>query len=549
MTFSTSRRDFLRIAGIGGLLAVGGTEFLTGCTSNSSDYSGSGQAASSTKQVTVSQWSPPSTFNILTAADQYAYQDIALVFASLTRLDENLKPVPELAQSWDVSDDGRVYTFHLNPKAMWHDGKPVTAADVEYTFTMVANPDIPASSYSSFASIAGFAEVNAGKAEKVSGIKVVDDHTVQFTLTGPDVTFLSKVAKSDFRTSGIMPSHLLSSVPTADFAKNAFWDKPVGSGPFKFVQYKPGQYLELEAFPDYVLGKPGIDKLFMRIGTQSVLLAQLQRGEVDLAQVSAPDFATAKASAGLTVVETPSITFQAIYPNDTKPYLKDKRVRQALYHALDRQGMVTSLLQGHGEVVVTPIAAPPWAVNMDVPTFAFDKAKAKAMLIEAGWDFNRELNIRLGSGNAVRDAEAPVIQQALADIGVRAKVNSTDFPTMLKDMQSGNFDLALVGHMSGDDPDYTSIWAASTSAPPKGNNFMRYSNSRVDELLAEGRATTDQAARKKIYDEYQQIIVDDVCMIWLYRANDIFGVSKKVSGFKPASGADPLWNIHEWTTT
>lgn len=195
------------------------------------------------------------------------------MFASLTRLDDGLRPLPELARSWDVSKDGLIYTFHLDPKAKWHDGQQVTAADVDYTFNMIANRAIPAGSYSSFSSIQGFAEVNGGKLDKVSGIRVVDAGTVEFTLTNVDVTFLSKVAKSTFRTSGILPSHLLASLPAADLPRNAFWNKPIGSGPFKFVQYQQGEYLELQAFEDYVLGRPGIDKLFMRIGTQAVLLS------------------------------------------------------------------------------------------------------------------------------------------------------------------------------------------------------------------------------------------------------------------------------------
>jgi peptide/nickel transport system substrate-binding protein len=268
---------------------------------------------------------------------------------------------------------------------------------------------------------------------------------------------------------------------------------------------------------------------------------------VDFAAVAAPDVETAKAIKGVTVQESKSITFQAIYPNFTKDYLKDQRVRQALYQALDRDGMVKTLLQGHGEVVVSPIAAPAWAVNPDVPGYAYDPSHAKQLLADAGWDSSRVLNIRLGTGNSVRDAEAPIIEQAFKQIGVQAKINSTDFPTLLKDMQSGNFDLALVGHMSGDDPDYTAIWSATASAPPKGNNFMRYSNPKVDQLLEQGRATLDQAKRKEIYDQYQQLIVQDICMLWLFRANDIFGINQRISGFKPAPGADPLWNIHQWT--
>jgi len=497
--------------------------------------------------LTLSQWSAPGGFNPLTVADQYAYQDIALMFASLTRLNDKLEVLPELAEKWEVSPDTLTYTYHLNPKAKWHDGQPVTAKDVVFTYRLVADKDIPATSYSRLTSIKGFSDYHDGKAEAIEGLKAVDDQTLQIVLAQPDAAFLTNLSKSDQFTNEILPEHLLGSVKPADLATHAFWNAPVGSGPYKFVSYAQNQALQLAAFADYVLGAPKVQTLFMRIGAQDVLLAQLERGEVDYAWVPAPEFDRTRALPNVAVTEIPSITFQAIYPNQSKDYLKDVRVRKALVYALDRQAMAKSILLGHGEVVKTPIAAPQWAVNMEVTDYPYDPARAKQLLQEAGWDPSRKLVIRLGSGNKVREQSAPVIQQYLKAVGIDSDINLTDFATVVKDMQAGTFDLALVGHLSGADPDYTAIWSATDSWPPKGNNFPRYSNPRVDELLKQGRATIGTDKRKLIYDEYQKIIVDEVAMAWLYRPTDIYGVAKRVIGNQFGPGAYPFWNIRDWT--
>ena len=506
-------------------------------------------ASAQSGTLTVSQWSAPSGFHVLTAADQYSYQDIALMFASLTRLNDKLEPVPELAQSWGISDDGLTYTFHLDPDATWQDGEPVTADDVVFTYTLMANPAIPASYYSRMTSIQGISDLHDGKADSVSGLQAVDAHTVRIVLAAPDAAFLSNVSKSIFGTNEILPKHLLGDVAPADIESNDFWNHPVGAGPYKFVKYEDGQYLELQAYDGYVLGAPKTDHLFVRIGSQDVLLAQLQRGEVDFAQVPATEYDRTAGQAGVKVTEIPSIIFQAIYPNQLKPYLQDKRVRQAIVSAIDRQALVDGLLLGHGEVVKTPIAAPAWAVNMDVPSYPYDPDKARQLLKDAGWDPAQKLVIRLGAGNKIREQSAPVIQQYLQDVGIDAEIQVTDFATLVKDMQAGTFDLALVGHTSGYDPDYTAIWSSTDAWPPNGNNFFRYSNPQVDKLLQQGREETDQAKRKATYDEYQRIIVDDEAMVWLYRPTDIFAVRDRVSGEQFGPGADPFWNIADWSVT
>lgn len=500
-----------------------------------------------TNALIISQWSAPSSFNPLVAADQYAYQDIALIFSSLVRLDDRLRVVPELAQSWTVSKDGLTYTFNLNKNARWHDGQPVTADDVAFTYTLVANKDIPASYYSRLNSIKGFDTYHSGKSDSVEGIKVISPTTIQFTLTKPDAVFLSNLAKSTLGTNEILPKHLLGGLKPSDLLKSPFWNNPIGSGPYKFVRYNQNQSLELDAFNEYVLGGPKIKKVFMRIGTQDVLLAQLERGEVDFAAVPAPEYNRTKALPNVNITEVKTNIFQGMYPNHTKKYLQDVRVRRAIVQAIDRNALVSALLEGHGQVVRTPIAAPAWAVNNTVPAYPYNPKQAQALLKEADWNPNQKLVIRLGTGNKIREQSAPIIQQYLKAVGIDAEIQMSDFPTLVKDMQSGNFDLALIGHGSGTDPDYTAIWAATESQPPAGNNFMRYSNPEVDRLLNQGRTTVDQKQRKVIYDKYQQVLVNDVAMIWLYRPNDIYALNKRVSGAKFGPGADPFWNINTWT--
>ena len=525
----------------------GSTRLLSGTTLVTLSCALALSSAHAQAPLILSQWSAPSGFNPLVAADQYAYQDIALMFSSLVRLNDKLQVIPELAKSWTVSKDGLQYTFYLNKNARWQDGKPVTAADVAFTYTLVANKNIPATYYSRLNSIKGFDAYHAGKAKTVEGIKVIDPTTIQFVLEKPDAVFLSNLAKSTLGSNEILPEHLLGNLQPAEVLKSSFWSKPIGSGPYKFVSYNQNQSLELEAFDDYVLGAPKIKKVFVRIGSQDVLLAQLERGEVDFASVPAPEFARTKALPTVNVTEVKTNIFQGMYPNHTRKYLQDVRVRRAIVEAIDRKALVSALLQGHGQVVKTPIAAPAWAVDNNVTVYPYDPKEAQTLLKAAGWDPGQKLVIRLGTGNKIREQSAPIIQQYLKAVGIDADIQVSDFPTLVKDMQSGNFDLALIGHGSGTDPDYTAIWAASESVPPAGNNFMRYSNPEIDRLLNQGRTTIDRAQRKVIYDKYQQILVNDVAMIWLYRPNDIYALNKRVIGAKFGPGADPFWNVSTWS--
>lgn len=510
------------------------------------ESSAAGGPSSPTGSITLTQIEAPATFHVLSAVDLFAYQDIALMFASLTKLDEKLEPVPELADRWEISPDGLTYTFHINTKAKWQDGVPLTAKDVAFSYKLYASKDIPVTYYSRITSIKGVVDYHAGKTDSIEGVQVVDDQTVRFVLSAPNAAFLATQSKQ-LGTNEILPEHLLGSLKPTEIEASPFWNNPIGAGPYKFVKYTPNQVLELDAFTDYVLGAPKIAKVFVRIGPQDVLLAQLQRGEVDFAyQIPGSEFDRTKALSNVDVTEVSSTFFRAIYPNELKPYLKDKRVRQAIDYALDRPAIVKSLLLGHGEVVKTPIAAPAWAVNLNVTEYPYDVSKAKQLLAEAGWDPSRKLVIRIGESDQTVVRLAAVIQQYLKAVGVDSEVNQTDFPAIVKDLGSGDYDLALIIHTSSYDPDYTGIWSATTSWPPNGNNFVRYSNPKVDDLLAKGRAAVGVANRKPIYDEYQRIIVDELPQIWLFRQNEINAINKRISNTKFGAGVDPWWNISEW---
>ncbi len=490
--------------------------------------------------------SAPRTFNPWVTNDSASWTAMDMMYSGLTRLDAAGSPAPDLAESWEVSGDGLEYVFHLDPDARWHDGEPVTATDVKFTFEALLHPDTNSVWASRYTLIAGAKAYRAGDAQGVEGVEVVDEHTVRIALEAPLAPFLSYVSLQ----TPIMPSHLLSGVAPAQFEGNAFFDAPVGSGAYKFVRYESGQFVEYDAFESFHLGNPGFAKLFLRIGTTDTLLVQLQRGEVQVAPLNPHEVELVAAMPGVEVLSYPTSIVQAININLTRAPLQDVRVRQAIAYAIDRERLATIVLGEYGNVASSPLMAPDWVLTDDLTVYGFDLDKARALLQEAGWNASTHLTLRYPSGNRPREAAAAVIQQALAAAGIQVDLSISDFATLNADAAAGNFDLLLLGNQTIGDPDYIASQYTSYTAPPAGVNYMHYANPRVDELLEAGRTTADQAARYDLYRQFQQIVTEDLPKVFLYVDPEIYAVSDGLTGISPANGVGLLrslyWNIFEW---
>jgi peptide/nickel transport system substrate-binding protein len=490
-------------------------------------------------------WSSPNNFNPINTDSSYGGYPIGMMFDSLATMNDKAEFVGRLAEKWDISPDFTTYTFHLNPKAKWHDGKPVTAKDVLFTVNTIANKDTVTNRGTFVAQIKGTDANGKATGATVEGIKAVDDQTVAVTTKAP-MDPLSVLEK--FGTAvPILPEHILGSVPVKEWDKNPFFMEPkVGSGPFKFGKYAQGQYVQLVRNDDYYLGKPKLENIYIRIMQATSAVAALQSGEIDMTagtgigEVPIADWDKVQKLQNVEAVSFPSKGYQYMDFNHTRPYFKDPKVRQAFVYGINRKLIVDNLLKGNGQIIEGPYTSLYKYQDKTLKIRDYDANKAKQLLTEAGWDFSRELSLLVPLGNKVREQSADIITANLQQIGVKVKVQTMDFPTLQARRGKQDYDLSLVGWSDVLDPDVSS--QVRTDAV---YNNGKYSNPKADELLDKGVLTAEFTARKQVYDELQKLLYDDPNFVYLYSPNTLAAVSKRMVNVKQ-SALGATWNIYEW---
>jgi peptide/nickel transport system substrate-binding protein len=434
---------------------------------------------------------------------------------------------PGLAETWDVSEDGLVYTFNLRQGVKWHDGEDFTADDVVFTYHTMLKKDIGSYMASTMFIVDGAEAYFNGEAETISGIEAVDDHTVTFTLTGPNAPF----AFSILTQHSIIPEHVWKDVTVEDMVKPGTWETgQIGTGPFKFVQYQPDQFLELTRNDEAWRGAPLLDRiLFVHVGTTpEATAAALENGDIDFAGgIPAAEYERMSGIESLTMYSKPVYNIRFLSVNVSKDFLSDKRVRQAIAHAIDRAGIVDAIISYGGSYTDNLTPSTTWA-NPDVPKYEYDPEKAKALLEEAGWDANQEVVVSLYYQDQAHADSIATVQQ-LTEVGIKATVLQLD-GSAVQDYYYNNaeFEVMLGGFgVSPDFDEYSRIFMTE-AVWPAGQNAMKYSNPRVDELFIEGRSTVDEAARKTAYDEVQVILADELPWIPFYNLNLVAGMNKRV---------------------
>jgi peptide/nickel transport system substrate-binding protein len=496
--------------------------------------------------VNLMMWSSPDNLIPYYNLTNYARFVDDLIFSRLLKYDDQLNVVPSLAESYDVSEDGTSYTFHLRQDVKWQDGEPFTAADVEWTLKFLMEPDFSGTRYGNVKPIVGAEAYHNGESTEVPGIEVLDDYTIRLTTAEPFAPFLELVGT----VLWILPKHIMADTPAAEMDKHWMSQTPtVGTGPCKFVQYVTDQYVELERNEEYYLGRPHIEKFIIKIVKPDVALAQFEKGELDattyVGDMVPADLEKLQSLDNIRVVTMSNGQFQQMNINQRDPIFQDVRVRQAIVYAIDREAMGEQLLKGQAVIANGPI--PPFSpyFNTDSLIYEYDPDKAKQLLEEAGWDSNQELVLAVPTGNVVRERSAPIIQQYLKAVGMNVELQSTDFTTMIQMANNEELDLWLSGIFSGVfDPDWFSI-LHSSQMPPAGWNGSFYSNPEADRLLEEGRTTVNPEERKAIYDELQMILAEDVPVVYLYYPLSIHVVSKRLNNAEPVPPGIE-WNIQDW---
>jgi len=452
----------------------------------------------------------PSNLIPILATDSASQGVVSKVFNGLLKYNPKIELEGDLAQSWEVLDEGLTIIFHLRRNVYWHDGTPLTAEDVAFTYEKLIDPAIPTPYSADF--------------EMVEDLEVVDPYTVRISYGEPFSPGLASW------TMSIMPKHLLEH---EDFLTTSFARQPIGTGPYKFKRWISGDRVELVAFDRYFEGRPKLDRVILRvIPDPATMFLELHQQTVDDIILTPLQYSRQTDSAyfeeNFRKFRYPGFGYVYLGYNLTNDLFKDKRVRQALNLAIDKQEIIDGVLLGLGRVCTGPFTRESWAYNPEVRPRGFEPAKARELLREAGWeDTNRdgilerngvsfEFTIVTNQGNLRRQMTAEIIQRRLKDIGVSVKIKIIEWAAFIKEfIDERRFDAVLLGWSLNREPDPYDIWHSSKTG--KGQfNFISYKNDRVDELIEIGRRTFNIEERKKAYFEIHRILYEDQPVTFLY---------------------------------
>jgi len=514
-----SRRSFLQQAGVAGAAGVLATSGLGGgrAFAQETPERREGGTIIYDVQQEGAHLIPVSAFSTL-------IEPTVPFYSGLTRPGPELEPEPDLAESWDVNEDGTLYTFHLREGVTWHDGEAFSANDVKFTWEVIAHPDnlTAAQLYSFISKITGAEAFHAGEAEEITGITVIDDLTVEVALDSPWAPFFT-IGTGQY----VIPQHILGEVPVADLLEHEFARSPVGTGPFKFVAWQAGNNIIGEAFPEYYAGRPAADQVVLRVVSldDNTKITALRTGELNAARVSLVGLDSIGDDPDINVLQKPGRENRYIEFNLAKPIFADLNVRKALSYGLNRQGIVDAIWQGRATIYNSPFPYD-WAVtNKETTIFDNDPEQAAQLLDEAGWVLGDD-GIREKDGEKfsftvhTQSQDWPlVVQQQWKELGVDAKVEYLDFPTLQSQFYTTEIFDAIamwVPYSLYTDPHY-SLPGYFLSA----NNRNSYDNPKSDELITAAASTIDPDERVRLYHEWQEVIAQDVPHLWIGNPDEI----------------------------
>ncbi|MBT8490103.1 MAG: peptide-binding protein [Deltaproteobacteria bacterium] len=473
------------------------------------------------------------------SSDATSHSISAQVFNGLVKYDKNLNVVGDLAESWEISDDGLVFTFHLKKGVTWHDGRPFTADDVLYTYQVTVDPKTPTA--------------YAGDFLKVKKAEVIDPHTFRVTYDKPFAPALTSWG------AAILPKHLLEG---KDITQSPLSRHPIGTGPYLFKEWVTGQKIVLTSNPDYFEGRPYIDGYIMRIiPDTATMFLELRAKGVDQMNLTPLQF-TRQTENNLfrnnfNKYRYLSFSYTYLGYNLENPLFRDKRVRQAISHALNKEEIIQGVMLGLGKIATGPYKPGTWAYNPNVKKYSYDPDKAKILLAGAGWkDTDGDgildkdgkpftFEIITNQGNEVRAKCAEIIQRRLADIGMKVKIRIIEWAAFINEfINKRRFDATILGWTVTLDPDLYDVWHSSKTKPGE-LNFISYKNQEVDDLLEKGRSTFNRTERKRCYDRIQEIFAEEQPYTFLYVPDALPIISARFRGIEPA----PLgigYNFIKW---
>ena len=481
----------------------------------------------------VADYQTPSIINPILTIGTISSFLAEIIFDGLIRFDEDLEAKPNLASSWEVLDNGLRWVFHLRRGVLFHDGKELTAEDVRFTLRKLKDPKTRSPfSYT---------------LQDLNRVIIKDRYTIEVILSRPNVSFINGLSV------GIIPKHLLDK---EDLLSTDFNRHPIGTGPFRFVTWSDRE-IALEANKGHFLGRPYLDRIIVKIyPNQEAAWAGMMKGETDsFPYLNTENFHIIKKVPDLETYSYLKPLYYMISFNLKIDIFKDRRVRQALNFAIDKEGIIKEVLKGEGAVSKGPIYPSSLAYDKDLSPYKYDPKRALNLLMKAGWidhDNNHiidkggkglEFTLHINDGDSLKEKAAMIIQDQLLDIGIRMMIKR--FPASSLDfLFQKRFEAVFPELVAGADPDLSyKFWHSSQIED--GFNWFSYKNKEIDRLLDQGRATLDKEERKAIYHRFQEELLDDPPGIFLFWSNYLVGVHKRFKGVK-ITAAGPFSNIREW---
>ncbi|ASA22823.1 ABC transporter substrate-binding protein [Paenibacillus donghaensis] len=474
----------------------------------------------------------------------------SLLYASLVTVDEKGVPVPELAESWDVSDDQLTYTFHLRKALKFSDGSPLTAEDVAFTWTIQLDKAYDGGSQLPTLNVQGGTAYKEGTAQTVAGIKVIDPQTISATLEKPNATALVTLGSNVLSKAYYGKDYTFGQL---EYIKKLH-EHPLGDGPYKLEKFLPGQEVRFVANENYFKGKPKTEHFIYKT-TEGDVWQFVETGEVDYVSFSATEenVEKLKALGFVNIIPYTPSTYGYMQVNLKHEQLADKRVRQAIVYGLDRQSIYVDATQGAGSVANIPASPISWSYTEEgINPYQYDPEQAKKLLDEAGWTAGaggirekdgKPLTIHyLGSKSKNTDIFIAVAKENFEALGIDFQPEVfADFNSLVSKMESGDYDLVSFSTSMLTDPSEGLMQFFN-------GEITDYDNPKFYELYDQALATTDIEQRKKIYKELYQLFNDELPLIPTNYKKTVYAYNGRiqnlsVSPFIGLAGSLPNWTL------
>jgi peptide/nickel transport system substrate-binding protein len=476
-----------------------------------------GSTPSRSGVITLAVLSSPNSLDPRIGSDETSQRVHQLIYDNLLALDDQLRVTGGLASSWQQIDP-LTYVVHLRKGVRFHDGRELTAEDVVYTFGSFIDP--------------AFVSPRKGAYRSLDRVDAIDAYTVRFALKEPFGSFPIQL---------VMPV-----VPRG--AGAGLRDRPIGTGPYRFISMAVDDHVTTTAFAEYFRGTPANDGVVLKVVPDEIMRAlELRKGTIDMVVNDlSPDVVHQLAEEqSVAVAESPGTDYAYVGINLRDPILKDRRVRHALGYAIDRQAIVDHLRRGLARPAVGILPPVSWAFDDQVFQFTYDPATACALLDEAGYrdpdgdgpEPRLRLSLKVSTNEFIR-LQAAVIQQNLERVGIELDVRSYEFATMYADVLKGNFQLFTLQWVGVSDPDMLRRVFHSRQMPPNGFNRGYYENPDVDRLIDAAMAATTDQDRRRLYGQAQRVIAEDAPYISLWYKTNVAVAGRHIEGVRLTPSAE-----------